>query len=295
MAFVQFMPHPVDRFPPTPPKSYADAVEHKERRDYLVNSSFDIDEELIKETPPRLSHEPSSPRSLGEVLNDEDSSESPRPHTPTIIRKPAPGLCYADAVAHSLTPSRSSQDYIDRLEVERRSDSVSEGSPRSPLRRMKKRIPSHTLDGGEREVNSSMESKLFKEKHDAANGETAVSLRELVDDKEEAQQNVQERGKLQTGSREVSDVSEHEQSSSTMQSKPQKENHDGVNGEATTTLREPVADYQESRKDLLDQEKIQAEEGKVQMAVTREGHKAGADSDSEPILVSGKSARAGRR
>ncbi|TKX25357.1 diacylglycerol acyltransferase-like protein [Elsinoe australis] len=168
-----------------PPKSYADAVEEiPNGYPSPEHSGSDIDEDLIKESPPRSSSDASGARPLGEILDeDEEQQSSPRPGTPTpLTRKPVPGISYAD-VANPSFPnppvnghSRKSSNHSIEIEADRRSTNT-DGSPRSPLRRMNRRIPSQTLNGGTREVSDSMSNKLVYEKFDGKTGEHLTSVK----------------------------------------------------------------------------------------------------------------------
>ncbi|KAF4555245.1 Diacylglycerol acyltransferase-like protein [Elsinoe fawcettii] len=163
-----------------PPKSYADAVD----TGYPSpdHSGSDIDEDLIKESPPRSSSDASAPRPLAEVLDEDELQNSPRPVTPTPLqRKPVPGLSYADAAASNPATnghghSRKSSNHSIEIEADRRSTNA-DGSPRSPLRRVNRRIPSATMNGGSREVSDSMSNKIVYEKFDGKHGEHLVSVK----------------------------------------------------------------------------------------------------------------------
>ncbi|KAF2222037.1 diacylglycerol acyltransferase-domain-containing protein [Elsinoe ampelina] len=140
-----------------PPKSYADAVENDTGYPSPDHSASDNDEDLIKESPPRSSSDASAPRPLGEVLEEDEIQNSPRPVTPTPVqRKPV---------------NQSAEIDIDRRSVN------TDGSPRSPLRRMNRRIPSATLNGGSREVSDSMSNKLVYEKFDGKHGEHLTTVK----------------------------------------------------------------------------------------------------------------------
>ncbi|KAF2156860.1 DAGAT-domain-containing protein [Myriangium duriaei CBS 260.36] len=165
--------------PPKPsPKSYADALEHGTGFT-SIDSSSDIDEDLIKETPPRSNSDGSAPRPLGEILDEDESL--PRPVTPTpLTRKPVPGRSYADAAAirpsgHSRQPSDLSVD----TEADHHSVST-DGSRKSPLRRVRQRVPSATLNGGtRREIgdNMSKDNNIVYEKFDGKHGDGLTTVK----------------------------------------------------------------------------------------------------------------------
>ncbi|PNS17674.1 Diacylglycerol O-acyltransferase 2B [Sphaceloma murrayae] len=161
-----------------PPKSYADAVDSNDGYPSPTSSSSDIDEDLIKESPPRSSSDASAPRPLGEILDEDEEQHSPRPNTPSPLpRKPVPGLSYADAANPAVNGhSRTSSNHSIDIEHDQRSINT-DGSPRSPLRRMNRRIPSTTLNGGSREVSDSMSNKLVYEKFDGKTGEHLTSVK----------------------------------------------------------------------------------------------------------------------
>lgn len=154
------------------PKSYA-AVAALDHSPSTADSDSFIDEDLIKESPPRSNSDLSAPRPLGDILDedeDEEAHESTGPHpiTPTPIRKPSSGRTFAEVAAANRTPGHKRQPSENSADGD-----TDSSSHRSPLRRVSKRIPSHTLDGGtRREVSESMspattDDNIIHEKFDA--------------------------------------------------------------------------------------------------------------------------------
>jgi len=128
---------------------------NKTEEDNLVDSLIDlranIDETLIKESPPRANINESSPRPLGEILDEEPS---PRPVTPTALRRRLSG---------QIENPKYFEDYY-------------YNNNNSPLRRVSERIPSHTLNGGSREISDSMSNKIVYEKFDGIHPDQLQSI-----------------------------------------------------------------------------------------------------------------------
>lgn len=173
-----------------PPKSYADAVEEG------TNGHGPIDEDSIKETPPRVHTRQGSeprvePRSLGEILTE---SEERLHHmsTPTKApRQPVPGKSYADAAVENLDGT-SSRNGLDAHGEQYIGEGMAE-SPRSPTRRPHKRVSSRSMNGIAKEVNDGPQSKLVHEKYESKDGDKLTSVKppdgyedELRQDKQEA-------------------------------------------------------------------------------------------------------------
>lgn len=132
-----------------PPKSYAEAI--------VSDEPAGIDEDLIKESPPRQGSSDfgAPPRPLGEVLDEDEDQHQPA--TPTRI----PGQSYAEVAAAPASPTSSRQRRSSELSDV---DSSPDGHRHSPLRRIRQRIPSHTLNGGSRrEVSDSMTSSFVSD------------------------------------------------------------------------------------------------------------------------------------
>lgn len=136
-----------------PPKSYADAAEEG------LNGHGGIDEDSIKETPPRQTHarKGSEPRPLGEMLAESDE-HLPLPSTPTPIpRKPVPNKSFADAAAEPTPPTSNETDTRGRQDRETEHHEYTgqglDASPKSPIRKVHKRISSRTINGGSKDVN----------------------------------------------------------------------------------------------------------------------------------------------
>lgn len=155
-----------------PPKSYAAAAEEN------LDGHGEIDEDSIKETPPRSRHsrESSEPRALGEIL---DESEEHIPHivTPRPTRKPVPGKSYADAAAPDTNGSNGTYEQTHDLLQEYTGNGLAE-SPKSPTRKPKKRASSRNMDGAlEEEVSDGLSSKLVYENFANGDGEQLTSVK----------------------------------------------------------------------------------------------------------------------
>ena len=159
-----------------PPKSYADAAE--EGLDGHPRRSIDDLEDAIKESPPhRHSRQGSEPRALAEVLT-ESEEHLPLPATPSRIpRKPLPDKSYADAVTEDTSgavPSTPKDRY--ESEIEHYSgEGLAESSPRTSARKAHKRHSSKSMNGGPKQINDGLQSKLVYEKFE--NGDHLTSVK----------------------------------------------------------------------------------------------------------------------
>lgn len=146
-----------------PPKSYVDALE-----EYAPSGNF-IDEDSIKETPPRLHmRQGSEPRPLGEVLDEDDARslhQSPDdasslyslPSTPVRVnRKPIAGKSFADAAAEgtSATNGGTYLRYDMHDDAEHYTGAGMDESPRGSIRRPHKRTPSRSTPNGHNKATS---------------------------------------------------------------------------------------------------------------------------------------------
>lgn len=189
-----------------PPKSYAEAAEEG-----FLNSPQFIDEDSIKETPPRNERRSlSEPRAYGEFL-DQEQEHNQQPSTPTRIqRKPIPGKSYADAAAEDLTTphARFSLDgeagnqfehqpqHQDQLPHQGRHEHeyeprelTGQGSAESPIspRRAHKRHSSRAMNmNGDRQeekergakvIDEGTQSKLVYEQFGNGDGESLTSVK----------------------------------------------------------------------------------------------------------------------
>jgi len=172
-----------------PPKSYAEAAEEG-----FPNDERYIDEDAIKETPPRNERRSlSEPRAYGEFLDDQQSQDQ-LPSTPTRVqRKPVPDRSYADAAAEHLTKPHARFNLDGKVDQEPESEPQeltgqgSAESPRSP-RRVHKRHSSKAMNGerkddkdekeqGAKSVDEGTQNKLVYEKFGNGDGESLTSVK----------------------------------------------------------------------------------------------------------------------
>lgn len=167
-----------------PPKSYADVVEED-----APSGNF-IDEDSIKETPPRLhTRQGSEPRPLGEVLDESDaaslhqngddaSSLYSLPSTPVRIgRKPVPGRSFADAAAKGTDGNHPIIDMHD--DAEQYTGAGMDESPRSPIRKPHKRNGSRSTPNGQKKtLSDGGQTKLvYEEVFSSKDGEHLTSVK----------------------------------------------------------------------------------------------------------------------
>lgn len=145
-----------------PPKSYAEAVE-QDADDYDEDGDTLIDEDAIKESPPRGNHrrDASDPRPLGEVMDEADDEPGALPNSPTLrhvrgrLEEKGSRESYADAVKEGFEGANGKGLGLHkhmRIKTEGLGENY-EGvgeyeSPRTPsLRRSPRRAPSKELNG----------------------------------------------------------------------------------------------------------------------------------------------------
>lgn len=175
-----------------PPKSYADAAEQG------LDSDGSIDEDSIKESPPRMhARNNSEPRPLGEVL-DESDEHLPQPASPVParLRRPVPGKSYADAASDGSPTSTGSGTYLrysaDGTGEQYEGQGMDE-APRSPtrdFRRAHKRVSSKNMNGDRKEANEGAQTKLVYEKFH--NGDRLTSVKPSDDYEQNLRQDERE-------------------------------------------------------------------------------------------------------
>lgn len=182
-----------------PPKSFADAVEeappltngngHSQRNvpirngaPYFPNDDDSVNEDLIKETPPRSSHnrKGSEPRPLAEVLEEPSS----RPSTPVRSRKPVEARPEADkSYADAASEGTNGNYKIEPIHTDAASEFVGQGmdeSPRTPIvRKTHRRAGSRSSQGGKKRDSSSDEGppKMVYEEFANKDGEHLTSVK----------------------------------------------------------------------------------------------------------------------
>ncbi|GAB7349543.1 hypothetical protein MBLNU459_g0244t1 [Dothideomycetes sp. NU459] len=166
-----------------PPKSYADAVEQEIPPTPVSFGNF-IDEDSIKESPPRLhTRQGSEPRPLGEMLDESESQSHQNgdhmslPSTPVRIgRKPVPGKSFADAAAEGTNGTHPKFDMHD--DAEQYTGAGMDESPRSPIRKPHKRTPSRSTPNGQKKDDSDgSQRKLVYEEVSSKDGEQLTSVK----------------------------------------------------------------------------------------------------------------------
>jgi 2-acylglycerol O-acyltransferase 2 len=145
-----------------PPKSYAEAVEQDD--DYDEDGDTLIDEDAIKESPPRTNHrrDASNPRTMGEVIDEATDHSGALPNSPTLrhvkgrLEEKISKESYADAVKDGLDGAngkgfRSGKHmymYINTDTANGNYEGIGEYHPGTPtLRRSHKRVSSKDLNG----------------------------------------------------------------------------------------------------------------------------------------------------
>jgi len=167
-----------------PPRSSVDAAEQilngYGNGNGIYHNFNGIDEDSIKESPPRSRHtrESSEPRPIGEILRESEEN-LPQTATPTrVTRKPLPSTPQHDMSSEST--NRRSKRALSHDVTEEFSGQGMVESPRSPTRKAHKRVSSRNLNGGlaaAAEINDGPVKQVVYEKYANGDGEHLVSVK----------------------------------------------------------------------------------------------------------------------